>query len=809
MLLGVSIVLIGGAGVCLWWAYSRPLAQRKDFLELGGFALALIGVLIPVIGLLRSARRRADPRSVNTLADLLAQAVRAQWRTAATERALLTPAPIAVRWSLSTLPVAGSVAAAIGVPDEAPAFPPLPGQNRVTEERLREGGSRRELFDVYAGVASGRVVVVGAPGAGKSGAAVLLVLDALHHRDTVGDTERVRVPVPVLLTAHSWDPHTCSALDWLVTRLAADYPLFQHRGGYAEARALVRDEKVALILDGLDEMDEAARPAALQALSDAPFRVVVLSRSHEMIHATETTWLAGAVALHLREVTGSEAADYLQRANPGPTPSRWAQLLAELREHPGNVLPSTLTNPLALTLVRDTYRAGDDISPLLDTTRYRGREDMEQDLIARVLPAAYLARPGRPPPRYSLTQATQALGFIARHMNHDRTRDLLWSHIPRWAPTTPRLLASMLAGGVLGGLVAAPVCWLVSTLAYGPNAWLNFTLFGLGYGAGVGLLLGLANGRGGREPKRVKNWRAVSLRRVLTTGLAYGIVVGLAGSVVAIGLMGLITLRSPDLHKMRVFWLLFGLEFGLIFGLPFGLKRDLLFGLAGAESSPQRALKSWRQDLTFGLTFGLLVGFLAGLWNGSMTGLLLGLLIALMTWLMRRFAGRFAVGLALGLEEGERSPQGPLASWRDDRVFGLVVGLTFGLAVGMGWVLTLTLIPFATNSEALHAPMTASIGVIIGLVVGLVYGVTSSVTWPTTLAWLQLRRSRRVPAVGLMPFLDDARTRGVLRTVGAVYQFRHATLQDHLASQATSSPATSSEPGQPEPALFEVERRTT
>jgi hypothetical protein len=89
------------------------------------------------------------------------------------------------------------------------------------------------------------------------------------------------------------------------------------------------------------------------------------------------------------------------------------------------------------------------------------------------------------------------------------------------------------------------------------------------------------------------------------------------------------------------------------------------------------------------------------------------------------------------------------------------------------------------------------IGVGSGLTVGLVYGITSSVTWPITMAWLQLQRSRRVPTVGLIPFLDDARTRGVLRTVGAVYQFRHATLQDHLAEQTTSSVATYSATGRP------------
>ena len=36
--------------------------------------------------------------------------------------------------------------------------------------------------------------------------------------------------------------------------------------------------------------------------------------------------------------------------------------------------------------------------------------------------------------------------------------------------------------------------------------------------------------------------------------------------------------------------------------------------------------------------------------------------------------------------------------------------------------------------------------------------------------------------VGFMHFLDDAHRLGLLRTVGPIYQFRHAELHDHLAA---------------------------
>ena len=566
--------------------------------------MALAGVLIAAVPRLVSLGCRPPARSADTRAALLAEAVDGQWRQAAIERRLVTPAPIPLRWSLSDLAVTGSVADAVGAPESPPAFPPLPQQTRITEADLHAGGGRTELHHVYAGLASGRVVVVGAPGAGKSGTAILLLLDALAHRDRLDDTERTRVPVPVLLTVHGWDPNTCSVRDWLGDQLTASYPLFAHRGGRAEAAALVAArDKVALILDGLDEMDAALRPAALQALSDAPFRVVVLARSREMVQAASETWLTGAIAVHLHDVTAPDAADYLQRARTGPPPAGWTDLLTRLREHPDSVLARGLSTPLPLTLLRDTYQAaGDDIRELLDPIRYRTTDALEQHLIARVLPAAYAPRPGRPPPRYTEQQARQTLSFIARKMG--KNRDLAWWHIPRWAPATPRVLAT-------------------------------------------GLVFGLVFGVRKDEPQRVRlaNWRTAISRQALRQALV----------------------------------------FGLMFGLMFGL------GLADA--------------------------------------------------LIER-------GTAPGL------PMGPRQAWRNDRLSAFVNGLVGGL--------------------------------------GLVFGLVGSTIWPTTLAWFQLQLTRQVAAVRLLPFLEDARERDILRTVGAVYQFRPAILQDHLADQATANSLTSS-----------------
>ncbi|MEV8637224.1 hypothetical protein AB0395_36835 [Streptosporangium sp. NPDC051023] len=84
------------------------------------------------------------------------------------------------------------------------------------------------------------------------------------------------------------------------------------------------------------------------------------------------------------------------------------------------------------------------------------------------------------------------------------------------------------------------------------------------------------------------------------------------------------------------------------------------------------------------------------------------------------------------------------------------------------------------------------VGLLLGLVVGLVVGIAVGlVVGPLSkgrCAWLvftivirKLSRGGRLPR-DLMVFLDDAHRLGLLRTVGPIYQFRHADLQDHLAT---------------------------
>jgi hypothetical protein len=429
------MLVIAGLG---WWVVQVSLldsADRSNASSYGQFVLAAVGLLI-ILG--DRIKKDSAPVAVDLdqLSDTLAGVIRNQWREAAADRRLVQPRPLPIRWRRATLPVDGPVAAATGTPAGLAEFVPLPGLKHVTETRLR-AGTVHTLHSIYGGLPSGRLLITGAPGAGKSSAAIRLLLDALDYRDHATPQDRANIPVPVIFTFHGWDPGTVFT-DWLVTKLT-EIPLFGGRHGATLARHMLGTGRIAVFLDGLDGLDELTepmRPLALQALSErALFRLVVFTRSSELVDAAHQHALIGAVALELQPLTARDVADYLLRSQIDPAPPGWQKLTTALTSHPTGALAQALTTPLMVGLLRDIYPATGPVDELLDTHQFPGPDDITHHLLDNIITAAYTRRPGQPQSRYTPKTAHRTLTYLAHQLNQHHTHDLAWWHASSWLPS--------------------------------------------------------------------------------------------------------------------------------------------------------------------------------------------------------------------------------------------------------------------------------------------------------------------------------------------------------------------------------------
>jgi hypothetical protein len=658
----VAVALACGGGV--WWVLAGPPAGGEVVgnANVAGGIAGLLALLVTVVVLWPRATRRdaaavAAGQATSALEYLAGETLR-YWRVQAKDRRITTPSPAAVRWGWASAGVA--VAAA-----ELPARTQVLTAGVVTQ--LRE-----QLYD-RLDADRGRIVLLGAAGAGKTAAMLLLLVDVLEHR-AQGSAE----PVPVWLTMGGWDPDTTPLQDWAAATMTRDYPglAAAEHGGADSAAGLIRTGRVALLLDGLDEMPSAVQGRALQVIDrdTAGLRVVLTSRPQEYRDAVAQGRLYGAAVVELLAVGVDQAAEFLLAEQLGERRRDWQHVVDRLRDRPDSVAARALTTPLALSLARDAYATATP-RELLDTGLHPTPDALLRHLLTRSLVLAF-------PDEAQRAHATYWLSWIARRMGTDR--DLRWWDIVTWMPRWKLKLGT---GLVLGVIAALPVALAMGLLGGAP------------VGAVAGLVVWSSSVLKGIDEPFLFAVRWPGRRDVPNM-----LVTGLIGTVplVALGL-------TIGLVEGAAFGPANGLTAGAVFGLVFGLVGGLVdvWATPLATARAASALEVYRTDLRCTLAVGLVAGLPSGL-----AGLVFGL---------------------PGLISGSAKAEVGLA--------GLMLGLAVGFVGGLGPALRLTVV---------------------------------EVLWG-----LRLRRVR------FMPLLQAALHRQVLRQAGAVYQFRHAALQDLLAADAT------------------------
>jgi NACHT domain-containing protein/transcriptional activator len=629
----------------------------------------------------------------------LAEAVTWQWRAEAELRSLHRPQPIILRWS-------------------AVARPGKPA--------LR--GDLDDITETFAALPVRQLVVLGDPGSGKSVLALMLTLELLRTRAPGS-------PVPVLLSLASWDPQREHLDRWLAGRLADDHPALLNAREYGPGAPtrLVLGGHVVPVLDGLDEMPADLRVAALDALDQtmAVGRSLVLtcrSAEYEQVTRESGVVMSAATVVRLEPVARQEAITYLS-AREGAGHDRWRAVADRLRRDPDAALGRVLRTPLMVDLARIGYgRPSADPAELLAA---EDAEALEGQLLDSFVPNAYAQvpqPPGRNPKtspsgRYTAAQATRWLGFLARHLEQARSRDLAWWQLYRAVPAGTR-------SGLIGVLIA---------LLFVVTGWVDdgpglAAIYGLSFG-GAGYL----THRFGRVPEPLRTeLRFAGATRKFAGRFGIGAVVGL--------LLGL----GWSLATGLVVFL--ALVFGLVFGVHVWLAKPVD---ASRVSSPRTILRSERTG-AIALSASFLVSL--GLFDG------MAFAFTAQTRFLPVLGGRYDVALAIA---------GGLAG----ASFGFfmargVAAVCYGLA---GAIAGGQVFPAATNPVL---PFVT--GVCFGGGIGLAVLVTRA--WGNYFVHhVWLAATGRLPW-RLMHFLDDAHRRGVLRQAGGVYQFRHARVQERLAA---------------------------
>ncbi|MEU2453158.1 helix-turn-helix domain-containing protein [Streptomyces sp. NPDC012765] len=616
-------------------------------------------------------------------------------------------------------------------------------------------GGLTDIADVYRRVRSGRLVVLGRAGSGKTVLVLRFVLDHLGAR-TPGE------PVPVLFSMGSWDPTGTTLRDWLIARLLRDHPNLDASapGGSTLAAALVDAGWILPVLDGFDEMAPGLLGVALRELNTSALPLFLTSRTDQFAEAVGVEVLRRTAGIELLDLDADDLVHYLPRtARPtapagrdGRAATGWDPVLERLRTDPegapGARLAAVLRTPLMVLLARTLYSdtPAQDPAVLLDSARFPTPGAIEEHLLAGFVPSVYgsppTAVPGarrtRGPRTWDPLRARHYLGHLAGHLDRPERRegqDLAWWQLRESLPLASRILAVVLACS----LVTAVADWLVfpaKNLAAGHGA-----AFALGTGLLDALLFGPA------------------------VGLAFGLVHGL------VALLGIrafepsrVRIRLPGRHRpsagpsaRRVATLVpAGLLGGLVMGLGCGLAHtvgaQLTYG--GVLLDPAVVEATAVNCLMYGLTFALAGGLVLGLVATLETPIDLGRaatptdLLAINRSIVVRQALFLAPMLTLVIAFGGR----------------LMTELLQGVVGPLTW------------------PMAE------GLALGAVGGVAGSLSYALAFtAWGQWVLLTRIwlPLTGRLPwatvaFLEDAYRRGVLRQVGAVYQFRHARLQRHL-----------------------------
>lgn len=397
----------------------------------------------------------------------------------------------------------------------------------------------QELFDK-----SGRaMLILGAPGSGKTFTLLELCRDLL--REAEQDTGAA---VPVVLNLSTWAEKRPPLAEWTVERMWWEYGLAR-----PVSRAWLEQEQFCLLLDGLDEVQESARGACVEAINQFKAQhaagLVVCSRTDDYRMLAERLHVTQAIAI--QPLTADKITAYLLH------PRLQLKGVYEAVQQ-DDALGELSRTPLMLSVMALAYQGVTlaKLRPLLQDENGR-RRHLYNAYIRRAFRERSLLRE-----KYSTKQALGWLRFVAHNlMQRAQTQFFIEGLQPDWLPAGHKSygwFSALLYGPIIGlsvgcitGAFFRPVVGLVSGIV--------FTLV-------VVLALGLLN----RSPEgMIEPVDRLILEGPILPGLAFAALPALC---------------------IFVNFLFYGFDGGILVGLTLILILALLFWVLGSMT-PKRITK--------------------------------------------------------------------------------------------------------------------------------------------------------------------------------------------------------------------------
>lgn len=623
------------------------------------------------------------------------------------------------------------------------------------ESNRSASASLSDIQNVYDD-ADGKLLILGASGSGKS--TLLLELASKLLLRAQYDSAHL---IPVVFNLSSWSALNHSLTEWLVTELFERYQIPRKLG-----ERWIRDDRLLLLLDGLDEGPAERIPQRITAInlySRAHRRVpiVVCARRSDYLNQPERLQLHNAVVV--QPLTADQIDEYLYRA--GESLKGVKRILGEDQE-----LRKLASSPRMLSILRLAYASGSR-----EELPRTGSIEQRRERILALYLRSMLERQHISDIPYSQQQSRKWLTWLAQQLQrHNESVFYLEDLQIDWLPNWQRYLLYQPVGmGLFYGVVVGIIKALDYMLIFSSRHWPDALGRGFLDGALIGLVMALVY-------IVLNSWvfrpsleqEESTLTRVKKTGL-YGLIGG--------PIIGLCTGLLVDLPA--------GLVNALFFTIALMVLGRLRLKITPAEvliwswsSLKRHAWKLLLGGLALGLTYGLFtaVPYLSNP-QQLVLYLLFGLSIGLAVGLLLGFLTGFSYGLLAG-QDKLKPNQGIRNSLRNGLLLALVSGSIAGLLFGLlYWLPTIWIF-----GEGAHTLFPANRSLAFGLQDGLAI---AAIFWlrgggATFIQHALLRVL--LWSQGYIPwrytrFLDDASWRTILQKVGGGYII-HQLLLRHMAA---------------------------